>query len=166
MFRGAPFPWRWKREWCQPTHCPLHWNPSWLRDVHTHGRTLGYTKYRLRTRQSKMIGQRKLRRNAPYKWFKLPWTWDSLSEPAYVCLFTSTLFHPDKHFTCFTAFCFFVGIHVYKADGPGALSLATSLVARIQCSYCRGLTSISDREPKSCFKLLQAEVTRDHFYRI
>ena len=25
-----------KRESCQPTHRPLHWNPSWLRDGRTH----------------------------------------------------------------------------------------------------------------------------------
>ena len=29
-------PWRSKGEWCQPTHRPLHWNLSWLRDEHAH----------------------------------------------------------------------------------------------------------------------------------
>ena len=28
------YPWRSKGKWCQPTHRPLHLNPSWLRDKH------------------------------------------------------------------------------------------------------------------------------------
>ena len=38
-----------------------------------------------------MIGQRKLGRNAPYKWFKLPGGHDSLFETTLVCLSTCTL---------------------------------------------------------------------------
>ena len=30
--RGAPP----HSKWCQPTHRPLRWNPSWLRDAHAH----------------------------------------------------------------------------------------------------------------------------------
>ena len=41
------------------------------RCMHTPGRTLRYTKYRFRSRQSKVIGQRKPERNAPQKCFKL-----------------------------------------------------------------------------------------------
>ena len=81
---------------------------------------------------------------------------DSLAEPALVSLFTRTLFPPIKHFTCFTIFHLFVEIHFYKASGPGALSLATvpgGLVARIQCSHCHSLTSVSGRGPEI---LLQA----------
>ena len=43
-----------------------------------------------------------------------------------------------------------------------ALSLATGLVARIQCSPNHSLTSISGWDPKSCFKLLQVKATQDH----
>ena len=84
----------------------------------------------------------------------------SLSPP--VCLSTHTLFPPNKHFTCFTTFCLFVGIHFYKADRPGALSLATGprgLVARIQLSHWRGLTSISGWGNEI---LLQAAAGRGH----
>ena len=37
------------------------------------------TKYGLRTRETKMIDQKKPRRNAPCKWFKQPWGHDFLS---------------------------------------------------------------------------------------
>ena len=84
-------PWRSKREgappqskWCHPTHSPLHWEPSWLRDARTHGRTLRYTKHGLRTRQVKMIGRSKPGRNVPYKWFKPPLERDSLSPAVYL----------------------------------------------------------------------------------
>ena len=42
LYRNREASWRSKREWCQPAHRPLHWNPSWLRDAHEHmhGRTL------------------------------------------------------------------------------------------------------------------------------
>ena len=68
----------------------------------------------------------------------------SLSPP--MCLSTRTLSPPNEYFTCFITFHPFVGIHFYKADRPGVLSLATvpgGLVARIQHSHCRGLTSTS-----------------------
>ena len=42
-----------------------------------------------------------------------------------------------------------------------ALSLATGLVARIQHSHHRSLTSISGRDSESCFKLPQVEATQD-----
>ena len=76
-----------------------------------------------------------------------------------------SFFFPQRLFTCFTTFCLFVGIHFYKVSGPGVLSLATGLVARIQHSHCCSLTSISGQEPKSCFKPLQAEATWDQYHR-
>ena len=53
----------------------------------------------------------------------------------------------------------FVGILYHKAKGPGSLSLTTGLVARIWCSHRHHLASISGWKPKSCSKLLQAQVT-------
>ena len=51
------------------------------------------------------------------------------------------------------------------APSPPALNLSqhqgSFLVVRIWCSHCWDLTSISGREPKSCFKLLQAGATQD-----
>ena len=41
--------------------------------------------------------------------------------------------------------------------------MTTGLVARILCSHCHGLTSVSGWEPKPCFKLLQTEVTQDQW---
>ena len=116
--------------------------------------------YHIQTQnQAKQDGQRKPRGNAPYKWFKLPRARDSLSESARVCLLTRTLFLPNTHSVSILSV--FVGIHFCKAEGPRGLSLATSLVARIQRSHCHSLTSISGWELKSCFKRLQAEATRD-----
>ena len=43
----------------------------------------------------------------------------------------------------------------------GLLSLTTGLLAKDRCSHPCGLTSISGREPKSCFKSLKAEATQD-----
>ena len=70
----------------------------------------------------------------------------SLSPP--VCLSTCTLFPPNKHFVSLLSA--FMGIHFCKAVWARALSLATGLVVRIQCSHCCGLTSVW--ELKSCFK--------------
>ena len=70
-----------------------------------------------------------------------------------------------KHFTSFTTFCLYVEIHFYIAAGPGPCHWALvpwGLVARIQRSHCRGLTSISSEQPKPCFKLLQAKGTWDY----
>ena len=55
-----------RSKWCQPTHRPLCWNPSWLRDVHTY--TGGHWDHPVRAQNqtSKMTGQRKPRRT-PYK---------------------------------------------------------------------------------------------------
>ena len=53
------------------------------RCVQTRGRTLRYTNYGLRTRQSKMTGQKKPGKNAPYK---LPQGRNSFSVPAHVSM--------------------------------------------------------------------------------
>ena len=75
-------------------------------------------------------------------------------------------FPPKKHFTCFTTFHLYAKIHFYTSVGHGLVtghwSLVTGgLVVRIQHSHCHGLTSISGREPKPCFKLLQAKAIRE-----
>ena len=88
-----------------------------------------------------------------------------LSLRAHPCVYPHvSLFPPNKHFTCFTTFCLCVKIHFCTADGPGAYHqplVPGGLVARIQCSHCCSQTSFSSWELKSCFKLLQAEVTRE-----
>ena len=62
--------------WCQPACRLLHWNSILAkRRTCTPGGILRYSKYRLRTNQSKMTGQRKPGRNAPYKWFQLSIPW-------------------------------------------------------------------------------------------
>ena len=58
----------------------------------------------------------------------------------------------------------FVGIPFLQSHRARALSLTTGLLATTQCSHCRDLTSITGREPKQCYKPLQAEATRDHSY--
>ena len=73
----------------------------------------------------------------------------SLSLP--VCLSTCTLFPPNKHFTFFTTFYLFVDIYFYKAAGPWPCHwplVPGGLVARIQHSHRRGLTSISGHGTK------------------
>lgn len=66
---------------------------------------------------------------------------------ASVCLFTCTLFPPNKCFTCFTSFGFSVEIHFLEMNPNGQDSAL-------------GLTSISGQKPKSCFKSLQVEATQ------
>ena len=97
---------------------------------------------------------------------KVIWTatrvWLSLSPP--LCLCTCTLFPPNKHLTCFTTFCLYVEIHFCTAEGPGPCHrplVPSGLVARIQCSHCPGLTSVSGLELKSIFKPLQAKCPGD-----
>ena len=79
----------------------------------------------------------------------------TLSEPTCVSI-TGTIFPSNKHSTCFTSFCLFVEIYFYKVDGPGPCRwplVPGGLVAGIQCSHCRGLTSVSGQGTKI---LLQA----------
>ena len=58
----------------------------------------------------------------------------------------------------------FWGFFLCKAKEPRVLSLSTCVVARIWFSHCCGPALISGWEPKPCFKLLQAEVTREQNY--
>ena len=128
--------------------------------MHTHGRILRYTKYRLWTRKIKMIGQKKAGRNAPCKWFKLPREHDSLTESTRVSSHTySTFFPPKKHFTCFTTFPLCGNFFFVQSWKASALSLTTGLAANIWCSPHHHPSLISGREPKTYFKLLQAEAT-------
>ena len=62
--------------------------------------------------------------------------------------------------TCFNTFHLW-GSSFLQSWRTTALSLTTSLVARIWCFHRGGLTSISGQEPKPCFKSLQAEATWD-----
>ena len=163
MCRKAP--WSSKREKCQPTHKPVLWNPSWLRDARAH---LGGS-WDIPNTDSE---QGKARWLAKGSLEELPHKSDlsyhegatlSLSPP--VCLSTRNLFPPNKHFASLLSV--FVGIHFCKAKGPGPCqwSLVTGLLARIQLSHCHGLMSSSGREPKSCFKPLLAEALRDQGQR-
>ena len=125
----------------------------------TQGRILRYTKHRLRTRQNKMIGQRE---EMPHKNDSNYHKGVTLSLSLPVCLSTHTLFPSNKHFMCFTTFHLYVEIHFYTADGPGPCHwplVPGGLVAKIQCSQCCCLTSVSGWEPKACFKLLQDGAT-------
>ena len=54
-----------------------------------------------------------------------------------------------------------MGMLLCKGEELGLLSLTTGLLAKDRCSHPCGLTSISGREPKSCFKSLKAEATQD-----
>ena len=94
---------------------------------------------RLRTRPSKTTGQRKPKRNAPCKWFKLPRWRDSFSlSPLSIHMYISP---PNKCFIWFTTFHLFVEIYFYKADKPWPLTLAVQGLG--QHSRRRSLTSVS-----------------------
>ena len=93
-------------------------------------------RYRLWNRQTKMTGQRKVRRNVPYKWFKLPQGHVSPSlcvrvHLCPVCLSTGTIlsFPPSKYLLHY-----FPPLWKFFSEGPRPLSLTTGLVARIWCS--------------------------------
>ena len=85
----------------------------------------------------------------------------TLSESAHVCLFTCTLFPPNKHFTCFATFLLFVEILFYKASGPGPCHRPLALVV--------SWLGFSTLTPRSDFNfwpgtkiLLQAAAGRGH----
>ena len=97
-----------KGEWCQGMVYPYaFWVESIFAKscVSTHERTLRCTKYGLWTRQMKMIGQRKLGRNAPWKQFKPPQVRaQRLSLRVSLCVYHMycSLFPPNKYLTCFS----------------------------------------------------------------
>ena len=118
-------------------------------------------RYRLWTRQTKMTGQRKLRRSVPYKWLKLPQgdvypslcVWVHLCA---VCLSTGTIlsFPPNKYLLHY-----FPPLWKFFPEGPGPLSLTTGLVARIWFSlHC---DPISAWKAKLQFKPWQVKATQD-----
>ena len=80
----------------------------------------------------------------------------SLNSP--VCLFTRTLFPPNKQLYWFYSFPSLCGNSFLSSQRARALSLVPGgLVARIQGSHCLGLTSASGRDLKSCFEPLQSK---------
>ena len=144
MRRKAPG--RSKGEWRQPTHRPLHWNPSWLRAVHAYmGGPWDKTNVDSEPGKARWLAKGNLK--------EMPHISDSnyhegatLSLSPAVCLTTHTLFPPNKHFPCFTTFQLFVEIYFYKADKALSLALVPcDLVARIQRSHRCCLTSVSGR---------------------
>ena len=83
----------------------------------------------------------------------------SLSESVHVSIHMNyTLFLLIN--TCFNTFHLW-GSSFLQSWRTTALSLTTSLAARIWCFHHCGLTSVSGQEPKPCFKSLQAEATWD-----
>ena len=133
------------------------------RYTRTHGKILRYTRYGLWTRQIKMIGPRKPRRNAPYKWFKLPRGRDSLW--AHLCVYPLVLYSFLLINTLLVSLLsVFLGILFLQSRRARTLSLTPGLVAGIRRSHCRDPTLITGQELKPCFKPLQAEVTRDQSY--
>ena len=64
-----------------------------------------------------------------------------------VCLSICTLFPPNKHFTCFITFRLH-GNSFSAMSKATALSLTIGLVARIRCSHCCNVASISGWELK------------------
>ena len=92
------------------------------------GRFLRYTKYGLRTRQTKMIGQRKPGSNSDYH----EGVTLSLSPPA--CLPTHIVFFFLLINTLLVSlFSIFVGFLFWKPKGPGPCHWRTHPVDRIQC---------------------------------
>ena len=84
----------------------------------------------------------------------------SFSLWVYPCLSTCpVLFSPNKHFNCFSTFCIY-GNSFLQSQGARALSLTTGLVIRNWLSPYSNLTSVSDKELKTCFKPLQVGATK------
>ena len=88
----------------------------------------------------------------------------SLSESTCVSTHTyHTLFPPSKHLSPTLHLC---GTSL-QSWRVWALSLATGLVVRAECSHWHNPASISGQEPKKpCFKPLQAGPTKDHLQDI
>ena len=72
-----------------------------------------------------------------------------------MCLFTHTLFPPNTQLYWFYPFPSLCGNSFLSSQWAGPLSLVPGgLVARIQCSCCLSLASVSGRELKSHFEPL------------
>ena len=124
--------------------------------------SLRYTKYRLRTRQIKMIGQRKPGRNVPYNLFKLPWGCDLLC----LCVYPHKV-HSFSLLILASLHSVFVRTLLCKAKGPGPRHWPLVYWLGFS-SYCHSPTSVSDQETKPRFKPLQAKANRDgsHLQRV
>ena len=141
--RPSPIaPWRLEGEWCQATHRPLHWNPSWLRDA------LGH------------VGRSWVKPNTgsgPDKW-----KWLAKGNPeemphvngsnyqAGATLWVSTrtyAFPANKRVLCFITFCLHGNLFL-QSWRARTFSLTISLGARIQYSHRGDPTSISGGERK------------------
>ena len=77
------------------------------------------TKYGLRTREAKMIDERKPRRNAPRKWFKLSQGHGCLPESAHVSIHIYCILSSPNKLLLVSLVFIFVRILFCKADGPG-----------------------------------------------
>ena len=143
-----------------PTHGPLWWNPSWLRDalVYMGGSwdipymdsEPGKSKWLVRENPEEMLHVSELSYHKG----------ETLSPP-YVYPHVLHFFPPNKHFTCFTAF------HPHENSflqnwRTRAFSLTSGLMAKSWCPDPPNLTSVSSWELKPCFKPLQAEAIRDY----
>ena len=101
-----------------------------------------------------MTGQRRPGRSAPYVWFTLLWGCDALSELTRVCLFTRTVFLLINTLLV-SPLSISVEMHFYKARRRGCCHWLLVSVARIRCSPCRSLTSVSAQEwnpASSCYR--------------
>ena len=76
-------------------------------------------------------------------------TQDSPSESDHVSInMYCSPFPPNKHLTCFTTFCL-CGNYFLQSGRARALSLTTGLMARIRCSHCWDLISVSGQGTSS-----------------
>ena len=144
MCREAP--WRSKKEWCQPTHKPLHWNASWLRDVCTQDDPEIHQEVHSEPDKAGWLGNEKLEgmphlSDLNYHGVRL------FSESAHVSIHTY-FFPPNKHFTCFIAFCR-CGNSFLQSQRARALSLATGLVARTLTTVAQPQSLARKQNPAS-----------------
>ena len=128
-----------------------------------HGRILRYTKYGQWVRQIKMIGQRKTGRKVHFKWFKLPWGYNSGTCSLILPMCLSTHIVPFSSLnTLLSSLLSILEMEILfcKAEGPH-LSPTPCLVARLWCLHCCDLASVSGWKPRPCSKSLKAEATAD-----
>lgn len=110
------------------------------------------SKYRLRTRQVRGLVKGNLEETS-HKVIQTTRAWLSASA---TWIYSHILFPPNKDLTD-TTFRLCVEIHLYTPNGLGPCLcplVPGGLVARIWCSHCLGLTSVSGWGSKSCLKSL------------
>ena len=115
--------WRSKREgvpphsmWCQPTHRPLCWNPSWLRGAHTWEHP-GINQIWTQQQAKQDDWPNEIQEETLIKVIQ------ATSRPQISCLYV----HPHILFfllikTCFTTFCFYVEIPFTQLLGKGLVT--------------------------------------------